>query len=206
MDMPINEVEELVTHCKKVIFSILDGGDLEGKLCLDALKVCIDGGFSRELIAGELAIDGVEALSLYMWLKINKFARLDSENGQYVMAINDQILSDCYREHKERREAIEGIFIVLNFVLKSKINEVAGALDNSSLKNSDIVTDLVEETAEYKVFVNEAERIAEEMTIEYKSKLGYCHRFWEAKKWVLRNRFNIIWRSPAELNPHIHFD
>lgn len=71
-----------------------------------------------------------------------------------------------------RREAIEGIFIVLNFVLKSKINEVAGALDNSSLKNSDIVTDLVEETAEYKVFVNEAERIAKEMTKEYKSKLG----------------------------------
>lgn len=91
MDMPISEAEEeLVAHCKKIIFSILDGGDLKGKLCLDALKVCIDGGFSRELIADELASDGVEAFSLYMWLKINKFVRLDSETGQYVMAINEK--------------------------------------------------------------------------------------------------------------------
>ena len=36
--------------------------------------------------------------------------------------------------------------------------------------------------------------------------LGFCHEYWAAKKEVLREKYGIDWRSPAERYPHIIFD
>ena len=36
--------------------------------------------------------------------------------------------------------------------------------------------------------------------------LGFCHEYWAAKKKVLREKYGIDWRSPAERYPHIIFD
>jgi len=36
--------------------------------------------------------------------------------------------------------------------------------------------------------------------------MGYCHVFWPAKKKVLREKYGIDWKSPAELNPDARFD
>ena len=35
---------------------------------------------------------------------------------------------------------------------------------------------------------------------------GYCHILWGCKKQILKERFNIDWRSPQEMNPHCRFD
>lgn len=35
---------------------------------------------------------------------------------------------------------------------------------------------------------------------------GYCHILWGCKKEILKEKFNIDWRSPAEMNPHCKFD
>ena len=39
-----------------------------------------------------------------------------------------------------------------------------------------------------------------------RNELGYCHVEWETKKRILYERYNIIWYSPAELNPTMCFD
>lgn len=35
---------------------------------------------------------------------------------------------------------------------------------------------------------------------------GYIHVIWETKKRILKGKYNIDWRTPAELNPHVMFD
>jgi hypothetical protein len=39
-----------------------------------------------------------------------------------------------------------------------------------------------------------------------KNKAGSCHVFWEPKKRILREKYGIDWRTPAEMNPEITFD
>ncbi len=36
--------------------------------------------------------------------------------------------------------------------------------------------------------------------------IGSCHDRWRRKKELLKKLYNIDWKSPAELNPHIIFD
>ncbi|MEN9332126.1 MAG: hypothetical protein RLZZ94_1216 [Bacteroidota bacterium] len=50
----------------------------------------------------------------------------------------------------------------------------------------------------------EAFQILEEKKIN--RSYGYCHRFWGLKKRILKEKYNINWKTPAELNRHIIFD
>lgn len=68
-----------------------------------------------------------------------------------------------------------------------------------------MAVDPVEKTAEYKAVANEVDRLVK-AEIGEGGYLGYCHVYWAAKKRILLQRYNISWHSPAELNPHIHFD
>ena len=36
--------------------------------------------------------------------------------------------------------------------------------------------------------------------------MGSCHVFWKHKKRILRMEYHMIWRSPQDLNPTLHFD
>lgn len=35
---------------------------------------------------------------------------------------------------------------------------------------------------------------------------GYCHRYWSAKKRILKEDYGIEWKTPAEMKPFVHFD
>ncbi len=41
---------------------------------------------------------------------------------------------------------------------------------------------------------------------ESKGRLGFVHAVWATKERLLLDRYNIEWRSPAELNPTVLFD
>ena len=36
--------------------------------------------------------------------------------------------------------------------------------------------------------------------------MGSCHVFWKHKKRILRTEYHMVWRSPQDLNPTVHFD
>jgi hypothetical protein len=41
---------------------------------------------------------------------------------------------------------------------------------------------------------------------EWKRMMGYCHRVWGVKKGILKKKYGIEWRTPAEMNPNVAFD
>ncbi len=68
------------------------------------------------------------------------------------------------------------------------------------------IIDPVEKTLKYKKIRKELEyEIQKEMGFS-QPVLGSCHIYWAVKKRILREKYNIIWRSPSELNPWINFD
>jgi hypothetical protein len=36
--------------------------------------------------------------------------------------------------------------------------------------------------------------------------MGFCHRQWSTKQELLKSKYGIDWRSPAEMNPEVIFD
>ena len=38
------------------------------------------------------------------------------------------------------------------------------------------------------------------------SQIGSCHRLWDMQKTILKEKYDITWYSPDELNPEIKFD
>lgn len=65
--------------------------------------------------------------------------------------------------------------------------------------------DPVEKTAQYIMIREELEREIKAQ-IGKGGYLGYCHVYWAVKKRILKEKYGIDWKSPAELNPHIRFD
>jgi nuclear transport factor 2 (NTF2) superfamily protein len=66
-------------------------------------------------------------------------------------------------------------------------------------------TDRVEQTEEYLKIKAEMESIIAE---EFKNQeyRGLCHDVWAFQKALLKQKYNIDWQSPSELNSHIDFD
>ena len=72
----------------------------------------------------------------------------------------------------------------------------------------DIKYDPIEDTEKYKKIKDELE---EKIKIRIEKEginkgLGYCHIYWEFKKMILKEEYNMDWNSPTEMNPGIIFD
>lgn len=71
-----------------------------------------------------------------------------------------------------------------------------------------IKIDEIENTQEY---LNIKEELEKQIYIyiqnnKLNNKIGACHYIWEYKKELLKMKYNIDWKSPAELNPEVIFD
>ena len=72
-------------------------------------------------------------------------------------------------------------------------------------KNSGLRYDSIEDSFYYIKIEDELERLIVKK-IGKGGYLGYCHMYWTTKKEILKDRYGIDWKSPAELNPHVMFD
>lgn len=36
--------------------------------------------------------------------------------------------------------------------------------------------------------------------------IGFCHLLWGTQKSILKEKYNIDWKTPSEMNPNIIFD
>lgn len=72
---------------------------------------------------------------------------------------------------------------------------------------SDIKSDPKERDPRYRSIIAaakaEAEKIVADMGI---SGLGTCHAVWGEQKRILKEKHNIDWQTPAEMNPLVMFD
>lgn len=69
-----------------------------------------------------------------------------------------------------------------------------------------MIDDPVEQTPKYQKIADELEALIDEELKDCPRGLGFCHIYWSVKKRILKEKYNIDWRSPAELHPFIRFD
>ena len=73
---------------------------------------------------------------------------------------------------------------------------------------SSVIYDPIEESAEYKD-IKDIVNLEVEKQLESQGVVkgrGYIHKFWELKKKILKEEYNIEWKTPAEMNPQMQFD
>lgn len=66
-----------------------------------------------------------------------------------------------------------------------------------------------EDKPNIKPLIEKAEREAKKTLKKYQVKknvLGYCHSLWREQKRILKEKYNIDWKTPAEMNPNVTFD
>lgn len=69
-------------------------------------------------------------------------------------------------------------------------------------------TDPIEKDPKYVSIFNS---IDDEVEVDLKNhplkdQMGFCHIFWDRKQELLKTKYGIKWRTPAEMNPDILFD
>lgn len=69
----------------------------------------------------------------------------------------------------------------------------------------EIKEDPIEYTDEYFKIELELEKLISDEVGE-EVYFGFCREYWETKKKILKNKYGIDWKSPAELNPMLNFD
>ena len=96
---------------------------------------------------------------------------------------------------------IQEISIYCNCILYHKKNFIYSKSNNS-------IVNLIELNQAGKDLLNKVDIEVNHLLKNHpmRNELGYCHIEWETKKRILYERYNIIWYSPAELNPTMCFD
>ncbi len=54
--------------------------------------------------------------------------------------------------------------------------------------------------------VEEAESLCEKECPKMKGELGWCHIVWDRQKRILKEKYNLDWKTPAEMNTDTLFD
>ena len=68
--------------------------------------------------------------------------------------------------------------------------------------------DPIEDDPKIKIIIDKAYREAEDKLAnhERKGKVGFCWILWGEVKDILKNKYNIDWKTPGEMNPGTKFD
>ena len=70
----------------------------------------------------------------------------------------------------------------------------------------EILHDPVEETKEYLAIKDQLESELLKIMADCPYRMGRCHIYWGHKKRLLKEKYNIDWKSPDDMNPGIMFD
>lgn len=74
------------------------------------------------------------------------------------------------------------------------------------MANNEILYDPVEDTVEYKNIQDELESELFKLMQTVEVKMGRSYKYWSLKKRILKQKYNIDWKSPPEMNPDITFN
>nr|WP_086939867.1 hypothetical protein [Thaumasiovibrio occultus] len=86
------------------------------------------------------------------------------------------------------------------------LERIARALDEQC-DPAQFLYDPIEDTPKIKAQIAKAEKEALATLSEAHSQsMGSCHLIWRETTQILKQKHNIIWFSPAEMNPSVCFD
>lgn len=66
--------------------------------------------------------------------------------------------------------------------------------------------DPIEDDPHVRPLIRAAEREADVELKDVPRQLGFVHAYWGTKKRILREKYGVEWRTPAELSPRVAFD
>lgn len=66
--------------------------------------------------------------------------------------------------------------------------------------------DPIESDPAYKEIFRAVKSEAEKMFLDYKGTMGFCHLYWGTMQGILRTRYGIEWKTPAQMNPDTLYD
>ena len=110
------------------------------------------------------------------------------------------LLDDIYRWHdhlltKEMQTAIASLFTPEE-LLKIILNPTIGHLK----------CDPIEYTYEWEQIYYDVEEYLKERFANVHRHMGFCFKYWSAKREYLKENYDIEWHSPAQMNPRVKFD
>ena len=170
-------------------------GDAEAQTLKDSIAVLTylaDGykGLGRMGICADILL-AVLKLSRELYLRFGEMGS-ESESVLYdaLRARNFYVDDDC--------EDIAQV--CFGFMDRAAVSR---ALDGIKRGRRSLKHDPVEMSADYLAVIDEVERRVEENRTLYGH--GSCYEVWSLKKQYLLE-YGIVWHTPSELNPRVHFD
>ena len=105
-------------------------------------------------------------------------------HSKEYQAIIDSVMDEVYLTYAKRR-------------IEEKIYDKEVVSETQSSSNRSEKVNKAKELIEGKKYREAAELFMQ---------LGCCHELWGLQKSILRNKYNMIWYSPSEINPEITYD
>lgn len=140
-------------------------------------------------------------LLLHYFRAANREGKLTAEmKGHLRKLLKLKILleDDFWMNHlfdKELQKAIEGLFSsdeLLKIIMRPEIGHLR--------------KDPVEYTLEWEEIYYDMEEELERRFANAPHHMGFCFRYWSAEKELLKEKYDIEWRSPSQMNPGVMFD
>lgn len=126
------------------------------------------------------------------------------ENAQWKYSTY-YLIGECHYTNQRRQQAKEAFQQALHYATSAgqdteDCEYYLHRIDNPTLKY-----DPVEDSEAYLAVIDEVERrLYEELKDEPRG-MGFCFRYWSAKRDILEE-YGITWRSPKMMNPRVMFD
>lgn len=75
-------------------------------------------------------------------------------------------------------------------------------------KNSGLAHDPVEDDPRYAEVFRKIDGEVDELLADHpqRGSMGFVHIYWETKQRLLKTKYAIDWRTPAQMNPYVLFD
>ena len=151
-------------------------------------------GYARQLVADKTSLSFVEQAVDEMAESIYEHPRLKLE----LMLLRLDILQSIGEAHDELDSDIA--------LYQSNINAADSGKLGDIKQTKMLKYDPIEWTARYEEIIDEVESIVESRLADHPRGMGFCHAYWHEKAAVLHKHFDIVWHSPARMNPRVMFD
>lgn len=151
-------------------------------------------GYARQLVADKTSLSFVEQAVDEMAESIYEHPRLKLE----LMLLRLDILQSIGEAHDELDSDIA--------LYQSNINAADSGRFNDIKQTTMLKHDPIEWTARWEEVIDEAEKIIDSRLENQPRGMGFCHAYWHEKAAVLHKHFDIVWHSPARMNPRVMFD
>lgn len=132
---------------------------------------------------------------------ITDHPRLRLETLKFLQIILHRIESQCDGELSQSEDIQKEISIYQHNIICADKNDFENIQQIRHLKQ-----DPVEWSSKYENIIDEADRKIYSLLKDHPRGMGFCFAYWYTKEKILREEYDIEWKSPAKMNPRIIFD